>query len=317
MHFCIKLSLQRIPNETPFDVLKKIKRLKLFSNLSTYFLMKNVKISITLFCIFSLIFINKTFSQIKVNTTGEVKIGNEWSNNDYNNEVSIETFGLNNTAFRPGAKISFGDYGSSTNYSANVSVGESGNTDSDALQLNGKNGVNITTGGQGTFEVARFTSSGNLEVRGAINANSSILSSDERLKKNIKSVTNALQTIKKLRGISYDWKTDKEDELLASLQAVRTIDDKAARDLEKSKKEAKDRIKESTDQIGFSAQEVQTVLPQLVKTTSTGMLAVNYVSVIPVLVEGIKEQQAIIDAQAVEIANLKNDIIAIKRKIGM
>ena len=82
-------------------------------------------------------------------------------------------------------------------------------------------------------------------------------------------------------------------------------------------KEAKDRIKESTDQIGFSAQEVQTVLPQLVKTTSSGMFAVNYVSVIPVLVEGIKEQQAIIDAQAVEIANLKNDIIAIKRKIGM
>ena len=126
-----------------------------------------------------------------------------------------------------------------------------------------------------------------------------------------------MQIIKKLRGISYDWKTDKEDALLTSLQAVRTTDDKAARDLEKSKKEAKDRIKESTDQIGFSAQEVQTVLPQLVKTTSNGMLAVNYVSVIPVLVEGIKEQQSIIDAQAVEIENLKKDIIAIKRRIGM
>ena len=246
-----------------------------------------------------------------------MKIGNEWPNNDYNNEVSIETFGLNTTAFRPGAKISFGDYGSSTNFSANVSVGELGTADSDALQLNGKNGVHITTGGEGTFEVARFTSWGTLEVRGAVNANSSTYSSDERLKKNVKSLLNALQIIKKLRGISYDWKTDKEDALLTSLQAVRTTDDKAARDLEKSKKEAKDRIKESTDQIGFSAQEVQTVLPQLVKTTSNGMLAVNYVSVIPVLVEGIKEQQSIIDAQAVEIENLKKDIIAIKRRIGM
>jgi Chaperone of endosialidase len=156
-----------------------------------------------------------------------------------------------------------------------------------------------------------------LEVRGTVNANSSIYSSDERLKKNIKSVTNALQTIKKLRGISYDWKTDKEDELLTSLNAVRTTDDKANRDLEKSKKEAKDRISESVNQIGFSAQEVQTVLPQLVKTSSSGMLAVNYVSIIPVLVEGMKEQQSIIDAQKIEIENLKNDIIAIKRKIGM
>ncbi|MDZ7878502.1 MAG: tail fiber domain-containing protein [Saprospiraceae bacterium] len=278
--------------------------------------MKNVKISVTFFCIFSFLFVNKTFSQIKVNTTGELKIGNEWPNNDNNNEVSIETFGLNNNAFRPGGKISFGDYGSSANNNANATVGELGTGDSDALQLHGKNGVYITTGGQGNFEVARFNSWGSLEVRGSVIANSSTYSSDERLKKNIKSLLNALQVIKKLRGISYDWKTDKEDELLTSLQSVRTTDDKGARDLEKSKKEAKDRIKESTDQIGFSAQEVQTVLPQLVKTSSIGMLSVNYVSVIPVLVEGIKEQQIIIDAQAVEIENLKKDIIAIKRRIG-
>jgi hypothetical protein len=133
----------------------------------------------------------------------------------------------------------------------------------------------------------------------------------------------ALQTIKRLRGISYDLKTDSEDAILASLQTVRTTDDKGIRDLAKSKKESQDRIRESANQIGFSAQETQTVLPQIVRTYN-GMLSVNYVSVIPVLVEGMKEQQSIIDAQKVEIdaqkseiENLKRDILAIKRRIGM
>ncbi len=269
------------------------------------------------FTLFSCLYVTtKTFSQIKVNSNGEIKIGNEWSNNDYNNEVSIETFGLNMTNYRPGAKMSFGDYGSTQYYSANVFIGELGNTDSDALQLSGNSGIYFTVGGQGAYEVGRFTSSGDLHVRGTVYGSSSIYS-DIRLKKNIKSVTNSLQTIKQLRGVSYDLKTDKDDALLASLQTVRTIDVKSAKDLEKSKKEAQDRIIESANQIGFVAQEIQGVLPQLVKTNNEGMLSVNYIGVIPLLVEGIKEQQAVIDAQKVEIDNLKKDIIAIKRRIGM
>ncbi len=265
---------------------------------------------------FSLLFTSNIYSQIKVNSNGEIKIGNEWSNNDYNGEVSIETFGLNMTSYRPGAKMSFGDYGSASSYSANVYIGELGNTDSDALQLNGKNGIHFITGGQGTYEVAQFTSSGDLHVRGTVYGTSSIYS-DMRLKKNVQSVTNSLLTLKQLRGVSYDLKTDKDEALLTNLQNVRTIDDKSAKDLEKSKKEAQDRIRESANQIGFIAQEIQTVLPQLVKTNKEGMLSVNYIGVIPLLVEGVKEQQAVIDAQKVEIENLKKDIIAIKRRIGM
>ena len=258
-----------------------------------------------------------SFAQIRITPIGELKIGTEWPNNDYNNEISIEAFGLNSTSYRPGSKMSFGDYGSSVNYGANAYVGEWGTYDSDALQLNGKNGIHLTTGGQGTFEVALFTSSGDLELRGTLHANSTLLTSDERLKKNIKSVTNSLQTLKKLRGISYDWKTDKDEALLANLQIVNTTDPKYSKDLEKSKKEIQDRIKDSGEQIGFSAQEVKLVLPQLVKTSENGMYAVNYVSLIPILVEGIKEQQTIIDDQAKTIDTLQKDIIAIKKKIGM
>ena len=201
---------------------------------------------------------------------------------------------MNTLSYRPNGKLSFGDYGSAANGNANVYVGEWSNFDSDALQLHGNAGIYFTTGGQGIFQVARMTSSGEFHARASITATSSIFS-DIRLKKNVKAISNPLITIKSLRGVGYDWKTDKDEEWLASLQRMRSTDEKGTRNLEQSKKEAQDRIRESANQIGFIAQEVQSVLPQLVKTNSDGMLSVNYVSVIPIMVEAIKEQQAQID----------------------
>jgi hypothetical protein len=98
---------------------------------------------VPLFCF--LLTTTKTFSQIRVNANGEIKIGNEWPNNNYSHEVTIEAFGLNMTSFRPGAKFSFGDYGGASNGSANVFMGEYGTYDSDALQLHGKQGIYFTT----------------------------------------------------------------------------------------------------------------------------------------------------------------------------
>ena len=263
------------------------------------------------------LFTFSAFGQIKVVANGKVKMGNERPNNDYNNEVTQEILGLGSDPYRVGSKMSFGDYGSVVNYSSNVTIGEYGNYDSDALQLNGKYGIYLTSGGQGNYNVALFTSSGDLELRGSINSYSSSITSDERLKKNIKPCTNALQSILKLKGITYDFKTDSAEMYLASLRKVKTIDDKSAKDLLLSQKETEDKIKAAANQVGFSAQELQKVLPQLVVTGSNGLLAVNYIGVIPVLVESIKEQQAIIDAQKATIDALQKDILAIKAKLGM
>ncbi len=262
--------------------------------------MKNNIKSSFFFCLFHL----TLFAQVEVRTSGSTLLGNTWTPNDPNNEVTMQCFGLNALSYRPGGKLSFGDYGSAANGNANVFVGEWSNFDSDGLQLHGNTGIYFTTGGQGSFQVARITSSGDLHVRGSITAFSSIFS-DMRLKKNVKAISSPLQTIKLLRGISYDWKTDKDEEWLASLQRMRSTDEKGVRNLEQSKKEAQDRIRESANQIGFIAQEVQSVLPQLVKTNTDGMLSVNYVSVIPILVEGIKEQQAQIDDLKKQIDQLR------------
>ena len=53
------------------------------------------------------------------------------------------------------------------------------------------------------------------------------------------------------------------------------------------------------------AQEVQKLFPELVKENKDGVLAVNYSGLIPVLIEGMKEQQQIIDRQQKQIDELK------------
>lgn len=61
--------------------------------------------------------------------------------------------------------------------------------------------------------------------------------------------------------------------------------------------------------LGFIAQEIREVLPELVMESKDSMntLLMNYQGVIPVLVKAIQEQQKIIDAQSVSIEKLKAD----------
>ncbi len=56
-----------------------------------------------------------------------------------------------------------------------------------------------------------------------------------------------------------------------------------------------DNSKDSTEQIGFIAQELEKVFPQLVKTDEKGMKSVAYANMTAVLVQAIKEQQQQID----------------------
>ena len=99
-----------------------------------------------------------------------------------------------------------------------------------------------------------------------------ITTSDKRLKKNIKDIESPLNRILKLRGIHFDWiDTEKYG---------------------------------SKNNIGFLAQEVETVFPQLVSERDN-IKAVNYAQTTAVLVEAIKEQNQIINKLKDEIDNIK------------
>ena len=121
--------------------------------------------------------------------------------------------------------------------------------------------------------------------------------SDERLKTKVGSIENALDKISKLNGFYYV-----ENDLAKSFG-----------------------YKNEKRQLGLSAQEVQEVLPEIVTLAPFDMdtddngnilgsksgedyLTVNYAKVVPLLVEGIKEQTEIIKSQQKQIDELKEMI---------
>lgn len=105
--------------------------------------------------------------------------------------------------------------------------------------------------------------------------------SDETVKTNIKPLGNALEKILKLRGVTYDIKSE----------YFNTADAKIKASLEKNGK----------GEIGFLAQELKEVFPEVVFFDETSNLySVSYTRLVPILVEAMKAQQLQID----ELKNL-------------
>lgn len=110
--------------------------------------------------------------------------------------------------------------------------------------------------------------------------------SDRSLKKKIAPIGDAVKTIQALEGVSYAMKENPMG--------------KRARPLTAEEQFVED------NQLGFIAQDVAEVLPQLVTVDeSSGLHTVAYLGVIPVLVEALKEQQVQIEQQRTELEALK------------
>jgi hypothetical protein len=108
-------------------------------------------------------------------------------------------------------------------------------------------------------------------------------SSDRRFKTNINEMTGVSEKLSRLKGYTYNFKAD----------------------------EFKNRNFPQREQIGFIAQELKEVFPQLVTTDREGYLAVNYAGFVPVLVQGYKEQSALIKAQQQQIDELKTMVASL------
>ena len=96
--------------------------------------------------------------------------------------------------------------------------------------------------------------------------------SDISIKENIRDISNPLGAILKIRGVKFDMKR----EYYANSQEDK-IDGL---------------VEESKNKYGVIAQELNEILPDLVEyDEESSLLAVNYVEMIPILIEAIKEQQ--------------------------
>ena len=91
--------------------------------------------------------------------------------------------------------------------------------------------------------------------------------SDIRYKTNIRQISDAFEKVEALHAVTFDWKQAEYPDI--------NFDD--------------------ARQVGLIAQEVRKVLPEAVTEDSNGYLSVAYSSLIPLLIEGMKEQQKQID----------------------
>jgi hypothetical protein len=124
---------------------------------------------------------------------------------------------------------------------------------------------------------------GDATFAGDVTANSNLLTSDIRYKKQINTLNNSLSNIQKLRGTDYYWKDENKSQKL---------------------------------QFGVIAQEIEEVFPNLVHTNSEGYKSVNYIGLVPVLIEATKEQQTIIDNQKEELKTQKTELENLKKQIN-
>jgi hypothetical protein len=255
-----------------------------------------------------LAFANVATAQIEVVTNGRVRTGNPRTTDDPNNETTVNIYGLGTDTYRVGSKMSFGDYGRSSLGGANVFIGELGATDTDQLQLHGKNGIVFTVLGAGNYEAMRLTTSGALHVRSTVTANSSVFS-DSRLKDNVHKLSSSLAIVKQLQGVSYDLKPSLVDtRLLEELNRATPTNEKEQAAIEQARKIYEKHAQPLRNQIGFIAQDVARVLPAIVNQgEEEDYLSLNYIAIIPILVEAIKEQQVIIESLTKRIEQLEQN----------
>jgi hypothetical protein len=112
------------------------------------------------------------------------------------------------------------------------------------------------------------TGGGDLTVKGDIIAYGA--PSDRKYKENIKPIESALDKAMQLQGVTFDWKET-------------------------------DGILDIKEDIGFIAQDVEKVLPELVRDNGKGNLSLRYQGITPILLEAIKELKE-------EIEELKKQI---------
>lgn len=112
-------------------------------------------------------------------------------------------------------------------------------------------------------------------------ANPWFSSSDLRLKKSIQTIPNALDKVLKLRGVNFEWRDNAKPGL----------------------------------NVGFIAQEVLSVVPEVVKGSEQATYTMDYASLSAVIVEAMKEQQKTIEQLKAENEALKKQMEEIKKLV--
>ena len=241
-----------------------------------------------LFCL--LAYPNHMNAQLIIRNNGHAEIGVNPLTIDPDTVTTLKLFGNGQNA--SGACITFGDIPATGN---NVIIGELATGNTDKMWLHGRLGVYLTRteGGNPMYPLAFFDPSQST----AFNFNSDVVSqgvfvqSDERLKEDINPIEDVLQALQGLAPVSYRLKSHKypAGQSFSDRPEEASMFERYYCELDKG-----------SERYGFLAQNVQDVFPELVHTDMNGDMSVDYIGLIPILVQSINELRA-------ELAELKGE----------
>lgn len=124
---------------------------------------------------------------------------------------------------------------------------------------------------------------------GTIRCTSLIQTSDRRLKTGITGISGASVLLSKMEGVKYLLRNSGERlSRNDSTMMIRTADN------------------DGHQSFGFIAQDIQKILPEIVSEDHNGYLSIDYIAIIPFLVNAFNEQREIIESLKQEISELKD-----------
>ena len=209
-------------------------------------------------------------AQLIIRNSGHAEIGTNPIVNDSDMVTTLKIFG--DSILGSAGRITFGD-------SSYVAIGEKGMTNTNRLWLYGKNGVYLSAAVNdypsviGYFDPALSCS---FYFNSDVTSSGMFIESDERYKENIEPVGEVLPSLRNLEPVTYNLKSRKSDGTI------------------------RHSANNGSERYGFLAQNVQEVFPELVHTDNNGYMSVDYIGLIPILVQSINELRA-------ELAELKGE----------
>ncbi|EPZ52163.1 endosialidase chaperone [Bacteriovorax sp. BAL6_X] len=184
--------------------------------------------------------------------------------------------------------ITFVEAGSANTSDFSITYDGTGSGDTNALnittQYSGGTIMRMMAGGN--IGVGTSTPTEKLHVAGNVLAAAYLYTSDERFKENVETIIDPLHKVNSLRGVTFDWKTEEFPE--------------------------RNFPKEKT--VGFIAQEVEKVQPELVKTGQDGYKSVQYGNITALLVEAVKSISNKIDKLFNNDEEVKREIASLKEE---
>jgi len=209
--------------------------------------------------------VNGTYANLRAQATtkGDVGLGNVENTalSTWAGSTNLTTLGTISTGTWNGSVIASAYLDADTahlsgtqTFSGAKSFSSAVNIDSTTASTSKTTGALIVDGGVG--------------VAGALNVGGDVVayaSSDERLKDNIELISNPIEKVQSLKGVTWNWN------------------------------ENADELQQSLPNVGVIAQDVEKVLPQLVHDRDNGFKGVDYAKLTGLLIEAIKEQQKQID----------------------